>query len=326
MLYPLRFIPLYFEKVWGGRRLATVLGRDLPPKMPIGESWEVSDHPHGKSVVANGPEQGKTLRALIEQYGAALLGARVVAQSDDTFPLLIKYIDADDKLSVQVHPNDAYAQAHEGELGKTEMWYVLHADPGACLIAGLQNGVTAEQFRQALVDGDPANLLHQMPVKTGDSIVIPAGRIHAIMPGLVILEIQQNSDTTYRLYDWGRVGLDGKPRALHVEQAMAVSDWQDYAPTPRTGPVTPITGGRKTELAACQYFVVNKYDLTSEHTVITDGGSFTIVNCVGGTGMLCWENGSEPLAFSDSLLIPADITSFTLHPEGDASFVLSYVP
>ncbi|HOF89518.1 MAG TPA: class I mannose-6-phosphate isomerase, partial [Armatimonadota bacterium] len=230
MCYPLRFTPIYKEKVWGGRRLETLLGRALPPDQPIGEAWEVSDHPHGRSVVANGPDAGTPLDALIARHGAALLGARVAAEDGARFPLLVKYLDAEKPLSVQVHPDDAYAAEHAGELGKTEMWYVLHAEPDACLIAGLRAGVTREAFADALAHGDPAALLHRLPVSAGDTLFIPAGRIHAILPGLLLLEIQQNSDTTYRLYDWGRVGLDGTPRALHADEAMAVANWHDYEP------------------------------------------------------------------------------------------------
>jgi mannose-6-phosphate isomerase len=263
---------------------------------------------------------------LIVRYGAALLGKRVFADNPAQFPLLVKYLDAQDKLSVQVHPNDAYAAAHAGELGKSEMWYVLHAEPNSCLIAGLRAGVSAEQFRAALTQGDPAQLLHHLPVATGDSIFIPAGRIHAIMPGLLMLEIQQNSDTTYRLYDWGRLGLDGQPRALHIAQAMAVTNWTDY--TPHSGAEPPVREGSNssTVLAACQYFVVKKYDLQSEQTFQRDDSSFQILNCVAGKGVLRWEGGCERLQFGDSLLLPAELTRFTIQPEDAAGFVLSYVP
>ncbi|MHB9134054.1 MAG: type I phosphomannose isomerase catalytic subunit [Armatimonadota bacterium] len=326
MLYPLRFEPLYFEKVWGDRRLETYMGRQLPAGKAIGESWEVSDHPHGLSVVANGAERGKTLHALIKTYGRSLLGSRACAQQARRFPLLVKYIDAGEELSVQVHPDDAYAAEHAGELGKTEMWYVLHADPDACLIAGLKSEVTKEQFCLALDDGDPAILLHHMPVKTGDSIFIPAGRIHAIMPGLLILEIQQNSDTTYRLYDWGRVGLDGKPRELHVNDAVAVANWADYAPQPSAERVELEGTTRKTVLATCPYFTVEKFDIASEHIFPSDPGSFHILNCVAGEGVLHWIGGTESLRFGDTLLLPADLGEFALHPNGEASYVIAFVP
>lgn len=165
-----------------------------------------------------------------------------------------------------------------------------------------------------------------MPVKTGDSIYIPAGRIHAIMPGLVILEIQQNSDTTYRLYDWGRVGLDGKPRALHIEQAMAVSNWSDYTPGTTVQQTEQDKTEGKTVLASCEYFVVEKYELNSPRTFRSDGSSFYILNCVAGGGMLTWNGGNESLKFGDTLLIPASITEFSIQPNGETSIVLSYVP
>jgi len=326
MLYPLRFAPVYFEKVWGGRRLETIMGRNIPQASPIGESWEVSDHPHGRSVIANGPLSGQLLHKVIEASPESLLGYRVRERYDDSFPLLMKYLDANDKLSVQVHPDDAYAFMHEGERGKTEMWYVLHADPEAVLIAGLQQGVTVEQFRQALAEGDPSALLYYLPVKTGDTIFIPSGRIHALLSGLLILEIQQNSDTTYRLYDWGRLGLDGKLRQLHVEQALAVTNWIDYTPTTQIGHVELEGVNRKTTLITCAYFVVEKFDLGSERIFHGDGGSFHVLNCVAGEGALNWAGGAESLAYGDSLLLPASLTDFAIQPNGDASFLLTYVP
>lgn len=326
MLYPLRFQSCYFKKVWGGRQLESILGRMLPPDAPIGESWEISDHPHGRSVVFNGPDVGKTLQTLIANYGALLLGTRVFAKYGANFPLLMKYIDAQQMLSVQVHPDDAYAAAHAGEAGKTEMWYVLHAEPDSCLIAGLNPGVTAEQFRDALAQGDPGRLLYHLPVSTGDSLFIPAGRIHAIMPGLLILEIQQNSDTTYRLYDWGRMGLDGKPRELHVEQAMAVANWTDYPPLAGTPPPEIEDGNSRTVLASCPYFTVEKYDLQHGRTFMSDGSSFRMLNCVAGSGVLSWEGGTETLSVGDSLLLPASLLCYILLPAEAASFILSYVP
>ncbi|MHB9023617.1 MAG: type I phosphomannose isomerase catalytic subunit [Armatimonadota bacterium] len=326
MLYPLRFAPLLFEKVWGDHRLKSIMGRQLPPNTLIGESWEVADHPHGRSVVANGTLAGRTLREVIALDPQALLGTRVSVHGHAHFPLLVKYIDAEEALSVQVHPPDEYARAHGESFGKTEMWYILHADPGATLIVGLQDGVTREQFRQALEDGDPGSLLYQMPVKTGESIHIPAGRIHAIMPGLLILEIQQNSDITYRLYDWGRVGLDGKPRELHIEQAMDVANWSDYTPSPQAEHVHLEGANRRAILATCEYFLVEKYALAAERIFSTDAGSFTIVNCVAGRGELAWAGGTESLTFGDSLLIPASLTDFTLLPDGEAVFIMSSVP
>lgn len=324
MLYPLRFESLYYQKVWGGRRLQTELGRSLPPGEPVGESWEVADHSHGRSVIANGPLRGTTLHQIVQEHPEGVLGAG--ASHSGAFPLLVKYIDADDRLSVQVHPDDTYAQTRAGEHGKTEMWYVLHADPGAELIAGLAPGTTRDIFLAALREGDPAGLLHHFPVRAGDSIFIPAGRIHAILPGLVILEIQQNSDTTFRLYDWGRMGLDGHPRPLHVDEATAVANWYDYTPQP--GVVSRETGNTaiRTELAACPYFIVDKLDLTGEWGIDSFGATFSILNCVAGSGELRWEGGSESLDFADTLLIPAALPRVTLVPHGHCAVVRSYLP
>lgn len=319
MLNPYRLKPIYKEKVWGGRHLETLFRRQLPPSQLIGESWEIADHPHGESVVSHGPEQGAALHELLQRHGASLLGSRVYRQSGMQFPLLVKYIDASDVLSVQVHPDDAYAREHENEPGKTEMWYVLSCEPGAELIAGLRQGVTREIFVDALRAGNPGELLHHIPVKAGDTLFIPAGRIHAITAGLVILEIQQNSDTTYRLYDWGR------ERELHIEQALDVVNWKDYEPMP--GIISTVLCGmnRKTILADCRYFTVEKYDLLDRWLLYTDGGSFHILNCAAGHGVMSWELGKEKLDMGDTLLIPASIKEFTLDPSGSASFVMSYI-
>jgi len=325
MLYPLQFSPVYFKKVWGDRRLETLMDRPLPPGQPIGESWEISDHPHGESIVINGPLRGTSLHDLLRRDPDGLLGAYVRARFGDTFPLLVKYLDANDRLSVQVHPDDAYALAHEGERGKTEMWYVLHADPGAAIIAGLREGVTKDEFIRALAAGDPTALLHHLPVKTGETILIPAGRIHTLLPGLLVLEIQENSDTTYRLYDWGRVGLDGKPRELHVEKALAVIHWSDYYARPETERAERLNGNRRSVLTTCEYFTVEKYSLAGEHTFHLRDDRFHLLNCVAGACALTWEDGTETLRYGDSVLIPADLTDFTLQPDDDASFLISYV-
>jgi len=325
MFYPLRFVPIYFQKVWGNRRLETVLGRTLPPGQPIGESWEIADHPHGRSVIANGSLRGMSLHDLIRCDPDAVLGAHVRARFDDSFPLLLKYIDADDELSVQVHPDDAYALANEGETGKTEAWYVLHADPGAEIIAGLCDGVTREAFANALTAGNPASLLRRLPVRAGDTILIPAGRIHALLPGVLVLEIQQNSDTTYRLYDWGRVGLDGKPRELHIEKALAVTNWSDDHARAEKITTERLDNTRKSRLVTCEYFTVDKYDLTGEHVMHLPGDRFHLINCVAGAGTLAWSGGEETLCFSDSVLIPAALTDFVIRPDHNASFLVSCV-
>ena len=228
MLYPLTFHPLFKERVWGGRNLETLYRKSLPPGIPIGESWEISDRPGDESVIANGPLAGKNLRWLMEHHERDLLGG--AASQNGRFPLLIKILDAQDKLSLQVHPPPQKAAELGGE-PKTEMWYIVRAAPAAELYVGLKRGVTRQDFERKIQMGDVAGCFHRVPVKAGDAMFLPSGRVHAIGAGLVLFEIQQNSDTTYRVFDWNRVGLDGKPRELHIAQSLASIDFTDYEPS-----------------------------------------------------------------------------------------------
>lgn len=225
-LHPLVFQPIFKDRVWGGRNLERLYGKKLPAGKPIGESWEVTDRPEGVSVVAEGPLAGKDLRWLMENHREELLGKH---DKSERFPLLIKLLDAEEKLSVQVHPPAHSAKSLGGE-PKTEMWYIADAKPGAELYAGLREGATREEFEKRIQDGTVADCIHRVPVQAGDVMFLPSGRVHAIGAGLVIFEIQQNSDTTYRVFDWNRTGLDGKPRELHIKESLASIDFQDYAP------------------------------------------------------------------------------------------------
>jgi len=227
MLYPLRFQPIFKERVWGGRNLERLYGKQLPPAVPIGESWEITDRDGDVSQIANGPLAGKTLRWLMQEHGAQLLGE--ASQATGRFPLLIKILDAQEKLSIQVHPPAAVAKELGGE-AKTELWYIADATPEADLYVGLKKGVTRSQFEQAIKDGTVADCVHRVAVKAGDVMFLPSGRLHAIGAGNVIFEIQQNSDTTYRVFDWNRLGTDGKPRELHVPQSLASIDFNDFEP------------------------------------------------------------------------------------------------
>jgi mannose-6-phosphate isomerase len=227
MLYPLTFHPILKERVWGGRNLERLYGKPLPPDRPIGESWEITDRPEGVSIVANGPLAGQTLAELMQAHRQELLGTR--ADGTGPFPLLVKILDATDVLSLQVHPPAAIAAQLGGE-PKTEMWYIAEATPAAAIYAGLRAGVGRDEFARQLQEGTVENCLHRLPVKAGDAMFLPSGRLHAIGAGNVIFEIQQNSDTTYRVFDWNRVGLDGQPRALHVKESLASIDFTDHAP------------------------------------------------------------------------------------------------
>jgi mannose-6-phosphate isomerase len=221
------FQPIYQERVWGGRGLETSLGRKLPADKVIGESWEIVDRPEANSTVGDGALAGKSLAEVRAQAGAQLLGPSWPAEKP--FPILVKWLDCEDRLSLQVHPPAAIAAELGGE-PKTENWYIAECKEGASLIAGLTPGVTRAQFEDALRANELEPLVWKMKVQAGDSLFVESGRIHAIDAGNLILEIQQNSDTTYRVYDWGRVGLDGKPRQLHVEESLRSIDFDDFAP------------------------------------------------------------------------------------------------
>ena len=226
-LYPFTFQPIFKERVWGGRAIERLYGKKLPAGVPIGESWEISDRPGDASVIANGPLAGKDLRWLMEHHERELLGT--AKSANGRFPLLIKILDAQEKLSLQVHPPADKAAELKGE-PKTEAWYIAEAAPGAELYAGLKRGVTRAEFETKIKTGAVAECFHRVPVKAGDTMFLPSGRVHAIGAGLVIFEIQQNSDTTYRVFDWNRVGLDNKPRELHVAESLASIDFEDFEP------------------------------------------------------------------------------------------------
>jgi mannose-6-phosphate isomerase len=228
MLYPLIFKPIFKERIWGGRELERLFGKKIPAGKPIGEAWEISDRPGDASVIANGPLAGKNLRWLREQHAAEILGGAKAAV-DGGFPLLCKILDAREKLSLQVHPPARKAAELKGE-PKTEMWFIADAAPDASLYVGLKRGVTRADFEKKIADGSVADCFHRIPVKAGDAMFLPSGRVHAIGDGLVIFEIQQNSDTTYRVFDWNRVGLDGQPRELHIAQSLASIDFNDFEP------------------------------------------------------------------------------------------------
>jgi mannose-6-phosphate isomerase len=222
----IRFTPLYQSRVWGGRRMETLLGATLPDAVtPFGEAWAVSDRPAAMSVTAD----GVSLHELWTQHREEVFGKALLASTNPTFPLLMKILDACDDLSIQVHPPADMAEKLKGE-PKTEMWFIAHADPGAKIYAGLKPGATQADFEAALQNGTVAEVVHVIEARTGDCLFIPSGRVHAIGAGLLIYEIQQNSDTTYRVFDWNRVGLDGKPRALHVQESMQSIDFTDFAP------------------------------------------------------------------------------------------------
>jgi mannose-6-phosphate isomerase len=245
----LLFEPLYQERVWGGRALETVLGRTLPAGMPTGESWEIVDRPEAQSTVVDGPRAGLTLRAVLEREGTGVMGPEW--QASRPFPILVKWLDCRERLSLQVHPPADAASRLRGE-SKTENWYVARATQGAQLLAGLKPGTGREQFERAIAEDHIEDCVRHFNAAAGDSLLVPAGQIHAIGAGNLILEIQQNSDTTYRVHDWGRAGLDGKPRKLHLVESLESIDWTDYAPAlVRSAPTSGV-------IAKCDAFLIRR--------------------------------------------------------------------
>ena len=328
-MYPFLFTPVLKDYIWGGRNLATHLGRPLPTGK-IAESWEIAAHHDGTTAVANGPRAGQLLTDLLAEQGLALIGRRSQwALERGKFPLLIKLLDATQPLSVQVHPDDEYALAHEGnELGKTEMWVVLHAEPSAEVIFGVAEGTTPANFRAALEAGQLEPHLHRVPVRTGDHINVPAGSLHAIMGGLLIAEIQQNSNTTYRVYDWNRVEADGRPRPLHIEPALAVINFEQVAPTrPEPIPLPAPAGVGRWQLCHNRYFTVERLELSAgaRFEGVCDGETFEIWGVVGGTAALHTAAGEMALSAVQFTLLPATLGVFSFTAEEPCVLLRSYV-
>jgi mannose-6-phosphate isomerase len=318
------FTPVLKDYIWGGRHLEA-LGRELPPGI-IAESWEIAAHEDGTAVVNNGRFAGKLLTEVQAELGLALIGKKCAwAQERGKFPLLIKLLDANRPLSVQVHPDDEYALAHEGnELGKTEMWVVLHAEPDAELILGVTKGTTPELFREGLENGRLEPYLHRIKVKKGDHICVPAGSLHAIMSGLLIAEIQQNSNTTYRVYDWNRVGADGQPRPLHIDKALDVINFNQVEPTLTEATlVAEEPGIQRYALCGNKYFVTERVEM-AEGAVFPgncNGDTLEIWGTMEGTAVI---NGVELPAIRFALL-PAAMGDFSVTAVTPTLLLRTYV-
>ncbi len=320
-LYPFTFQPIFKERVWGGRNLARLFGKHLPPNAVIGESWEISDRPGDVSVIHNGPLVGKDLRWLVENHWADLLGeAKLVA---GRFPLLIKLLDAQERLSLQVHPPARQAAELHGE-PKTEMWFIAEAVPGAELYVGLRPGVTRAEFQRRIAEGSVAECIHRVPVKAGDAMFLPSGRLHAIGAGLVIFEIQQNSDTTYRVFDWNRSGLDGRPRELHVEQSLTSIDFGDFAPS--------LVHDRKIEspnfssrrLVNDPLFRVEQITMQQHRSTKLPGGIMQVIGVISGEVRVSdsVSSSSGPvLRAGEFCLLPACLAAVELLGEPGAEFL-----
>ncbi|HHX40385.1 MAG TPA: class I mannose-6-phosphate isomerase [Armatimonadetes bacterium] len=327
-VYPLRFSDLFMERVWGGRGLERVLGKLLPPEKRIGESWEVSDQPGAMSAVCNGVYAGLPLSALRERFPEELLGPRGLAMGRGRFPLLIKFLDCEDRLSVQVHPDDAYAGANEGgSLGKTEMWYVVAAEPGAILWCGLKPGIDRLALESAIAEGRVPETLAEVPVSPGDCFFIPAGTVHALGGGLIICEIQQNSDVTYRFYDWDRVGLDGRPRELHIQKSLDVIRYGEDRDPRCPVQEREVPGATVARLVTCPEFAVEKLVVTGLLESDTGGMSFHALTAVMGEGHVrAGEGAPEALRRGETLLIPGAAGRYEIESAGELAVLRAFLP
>jgi mannose-6-phosphate isomerase len=322
-LYPLTFETIFKEKLWGGQKIKRVLGKDYGNLKNCGETWELSGVSGNVSTVNNGPLSGQKLDQLIKEYGPELLGHRIARQYGTEFPLLIKFIDADQDLSIQVHPDDTLAEKRHQSKGKTEMWYVLQADSGASLISGFNQPLDRNKYLEYFESGRLMELLNREVVHKDDVFFLPAGRVHTIGKGLLIAEIQQTSDITYRIYDFDRVDDQGNKRELHVEQALDAIDFKqypDYKASYQDQKDQPVN------LVSCPYFTTNKIWI-SEPLIrdFTNFDGFKIYIGLEGKTDLIWEKGTSNIQKGDVVLVPASIEKYRLETSGTGMLLESYI-
>lgn len=321
----LKFREMYFDRIWGGDGLRRLFGKPVPSNH-IGEAWLVSDRPEYESVVVEGPYAGETLHTLIKRNAFSVLGTRPRLTPGGRFPLLLKLLDAVDVLSVQVHPdNDLAAQLGERDIGKTEMWHILHVQPGSDLICGLDPGVDQRAFAESVKNGSVERHMDRYGVKPGDSVFLPAGVLHALGKGIILAEIQQNSDLTYRVYDWGRVEANGKSRELHVDRALKAIHFGRRHP----GPHPPLVYEYESDyqaafLAACRFFAAERIDLRGEYTRGTRHESFHILMGLEGRLDVKAAKGVAAMAAGEAVTVPGTVERFEVC--GNGAFIDYYVP
>ena len=321
----LHFGERYYERIWGGQDLREILGKNTPEGARVGEAWLVSDHPGDESVVDEGPLEGKSFRELLEAHPEAILGRKARLTVHGRFPLLLKLLDSADWLSVQVHPDDATARRlGEPDVGKTEMWHVLTANPGSELICGIAPEVTAAQFREALESDHVESLMTRFEAAPGISTFVAAGTVHAIGGGILLAEIQQNSDITYRIHDWGRIEKNGEPRELHIEKAIEAIHFGSV----HGGPSEPLSyeagGVRRSVLAACQYFAAELLHIEGEANRDTHGDSFHILLAKTDGLHVDAADQTRLLKAGQAVLVAGQVESFSVHGTGE--LLNYYVP
>ena len=321
-IYPFLFDPIYKNYMWGGERIRKHFHREID--FPVcAESWEIADRPEGTSVIQNGAMAGRDLRWLMLQHAEALLGRHAQCE---VFPLLVKILDASQRLSLQVHPDDETAKTQGGE-AKSEMWYVLDAEPGALLYVGLETGTNQNQFQALLEQGKEESCLGRIEAQVGDVISIPGRRLHAIGRGCLLLEIQQNSNTTYRVSDWGRVDAQGNARALHLQQALRIIDWNDHAVARATPERVPLDDNNQCwSLLVTQHFTVERYLLSRTHLFENSQNTCRILFCSAGSATLGYDDAEIRLPQGRSALIPASCNSLSVTPDHDEVEIVSVRP
>lgn len=323
-LYPLRFHPYYKEKLWGGQKLRTVLGKDFGDLSNCGETWEISGVEGHISVVKEGPLEGEKLTDLMATYKDELLGKKVYEKFSDSFPLLVKFIDANDDLSIQVHPDDQLAGERHNSFGKTEMWYIMQSDEGASLISGFNRELSREIYEEYFNAGKLTEILNREQAEADDVFFLPAGRVHTIGKGLLLAEIQQTSDITYRIYDFDRVGADGKKRELHVEEALDAIDYRYYDDIKTQ---YEAESNKAVTLAKCPYFQTNRLNLTEGLSRNYTGiDSFVIYVFTKGKGLLKYGSGEMQVEMGDAILLPACFNEVYFEPEGEINLLEAWVP
>ncbi|MEN8122086.1 MAG: type I phosphomannose isomerase catalytic subunit [Bacteroidota bacterium] len=323
-LYPIKFKPILKEKIWGGGKLQNILGKSSAKQNKIGESWEMSGVEDNISIASNGFLAGNNLNEVIEVYMGDLVGDKIYEQFGNEFPLLIKFIDASDDLSIQVHPDDSYAKENHQAYGKTEMWYILQADEGAELTTGFSKEISKGEYISALNSANLKNILNVEKVTEGDVFFIPPGRVHAIGPDILLTEIQQTSDLTYRIYDWGRLGDDGKPRELHTDLALDVIDFNVYK-NYKTDYEWKLD--KTANILKCPYFTTNILEfetpVSKDYNLID---SFVIFICVQGNFEIKYnQNDVEKINFGETVLLPSVLKNIDLIPKGKAKLLEVYI-
>ena len=322
-LYPFKFETIFKDKIWGGEKIKTVLNKDFSPLPNCGETWEISGVKSDVSIIANGPLHGTSLASLLTLEKENLVGKKVYERFGNEFPLLVKFIDANDDLSIQVHPDDELAKKRHDSFGKTEMWYVIQADEGASLISGFNQKIDEAGYLEKFNSGNLSDILNKELAKTDDVFFLPAGRVHTIGKGLLIAEIQQTSDITYRIYDFDRVDDQGNKRELHVEQALAAIDYQFYDDYK-----TQYTAQKNesVELVSCQYFTTNVLDFTENIAKdYTNLDSFVIHVCLEGSYILKYGIEELPVNMGDCILLPATTQKVELVTNKGFKILESYI-